>query len=319
MYIPIHILKITCAVSIFLCGNCLEAASFIAVTGNSENGEFRENSFYEVETKKGRARYIGSASVAPNQLAYDTLNGNYYYMDHGGSNFYRYDVNEGIEYLMGDLTAYGMPAGKTGSGGGDFYNGRYYYTPETGSSSIYVVSLTEDGRGISRQTPITPFNLGLINPLDDGSAGAGLGDFGDIAIDSASGFMYGSSSMGSGSELMTTFWRINLTDPQFEMTILNANVGSVYQLAFDDNGQLWGNSWQSGGVMVQLDPATGEIISQQNLQYREDGKGKWRDANGDFYDLASTGSRDGFPVIPEPSQTALISLALAALGCRRRR
>ena len=164
-------------------------ASIMAVTGNAGNGNFQQNSFYKLETGSGESLLIGSASITPNQLAYDQASKNYYYMDHAGSNFYRFDILAGTEHFMGDLTSVGMPSGKTGSGGGDFYAGKYFYTPETGTESIYVISFNSDGSQITNHSPISPGNLSDFSDLNDGSYAAGLGDFGDFAIDSDNGLL----------------------------------------------------------------------------------------------------------------------------------
>ncbi|NWK54347.1 PEP-CTERM sorting domain-containing protein [Verrucomicrobiaceae bacterium N1E253] len=311
-----HFFIVTCATALLL-GNAVQAANVMAVTGNQGDGNFDPNSFYEINTDNGRSTKIGSATVTPNQLAYDVSSNNYYYMDHNGSNFYRFDITNGTQHLIGDLIDVGMPSGKTGSGGGDFYNGRYYYTPETGTEGLYVISFNGDGSQIVSHTPIAPSNLSDHSDLFDGSGNAGLGDFGDFAIDSDTGLMYGSSRMSKNGQSYYAFWTIDLTDPNYEMAMLNDNISDVYQMAFDENNVLWANRWNSGGDLYELNKSDGTISDTATLRYINS-RGRWRAANGDFYDMASTGVREGIPVIPEPSSFAFMSTA-AFLFLRRRR
>jgi hypothetical protein len=295
----------------------LAQATIMAVTGNSGNGNFDANSFYKIKTRTGESILIGSASITPNQLAYDQTSENYYYMDHTGSNFYRFDITTGTEYNMGDLTTVGMPSGKTGSGGGDFYNGKYFYTPETGTEAIYVISFNSSGSQIVSHTPISPSNLSDFSDLSNGSSTAGLGDFGDFAIDNSSGLMYGSSRMSKNGTAYNAFWTIDLTTPDFTMSMINDNLSNVYQLAFDKKNRLWANRWQSGGELYKLNTSDGTIKATRTLQV-DDGSGTLVNANGDFYDLASTGERDGVTIIPEPSTLSLLTSAFLLLLRRKR-
>ncbi len=53
---------------------------------------------------------------------------------------------------MGDLTAFGAPAGDTLSGGADFFDGAYYYVSEpTGREELKIrtVNFTADGSAIT--------------------------------------------------------------------------------------------------------------------------------------------------------------------------
>lgn len=282
----------------------LQASSVMGVTGSSGNGSLTARSFYEIDTSPGTAgatTFLGTASVTPNQLAFNADNGNYYYMDHNGSDFYRFDTNTGTETLMADLiVSHNMPAGKDGSGGGDFYNGRYYYTPESGTNSIYELILDPSGTSIIGDTALTPSNLNSFTDLFDGSTNAGFGDFGDIAIDPATGIMYGTSNMTLGGSTYIGFWSVDLNDPNYTMTMIDNNLPDVYQLAFDETGKLWASEWQSGGSLHELNLADGTINQTISVS-----------PAGDFFDLAT--------VVPEPSHSVLCLMGAGMLVLRRKR
>ena len=295
-------------------------ASVVGATGNTGYGNLAANSFYEIRTGNGRARFKGTASVTPNQFAYDVSTNNYYYTNHTGTNFYRFDVDEGTEHLITDLTQAGMPAGKTASGGGDFYNGRYYYTPEAGTDSIYTIGLNPDGTQIQSHSPITPSNLSDFSDLADGSVHAGLGDFGDIAINRETGKMYGSSTMHNNGSSYTAFWAIDLTDPNYTMEMISTDLGSVYQLAFDERNRLWANRWANGpgetrGELVRIRLSNGSIRATKTITLNGN------NANGDFYDLASSNIREGTSIagVPEPSNLCYIVVSSVLCLWRRKR
>ncbi|BDS08139.1 hypothetical protein NT6N_31790 [Oceaniferula spumae] len=310
--------SLTCGLSaFFLCTSSpLMAQTVVGVTGDAGFGNLSSNSFYEIDTANGTTTLKGSSSITPNQLAFDVVTNNYYYMDHYGSNFYRFDIDTGTEYNLADLTTVGMPVDKIGSGGGDFYNGRYYYTPESGSQGIYQISFNSDGSGIQSHTEITPHNLGDFSDLSDGSSRAGLGDFGDVAVNTATGKMYGTSNMHNNGTNYTAFWSIDLNDPNYTMELISTSITSVYQLAFDEANILWANQWASDpgetrGQLVSLNLSNGEIESTRTMTNNGD------DTLGDFYDLASTNIRQSPDTIPEPSQVSLFA-ATALLTLLRR-
>jgi len=286
------------------------ASTVIGATGDLNSGRFADNSFYQIELGGNRstATFLGTASVTPNQLAYDVTTNNLYYTDHNGSDFYRFDATNQTEHLISGLP--GLPAGKTGSGAGDFYNGRYYYTPETGTQGMYQVGFNSDGSMVESHTTITPSNLSDFSDLSDGSTYAGLGDFGDVAIDNSDGKMYGSSTMHNNGQSYTAFWSIDLDDPNFTMEMINDNIGSIYQLGFDEDNTLWGNRWTNStgnqaGRLEELNLETGEEESDTRVRIGN------RNARGDFYDLASTNLRigPGILVLPEPSSATLLAMS----------
>ncbi|MBT8036746.1 MAG: hypothetical protein KJO21_04290 [Verrucomicrobiae bacterium] len=296
----------------------VQANTVVAVTGNSGNGNLDPFSFYEIDTVSGESTLKGdTGTVVPNQLAYDESTDHYYFMDHTGSNFYGHDVSTGTNtnFLIGDLTLYGMPAGKTGSGGGDFYNGAYYYTPETGSNQIYSITFQNDGTEISSFAPITPTGLSAHSDLDDGTSFAGLGDFGDFAVDSETGILYGSSRLShtsKGGEYYA-FWSIDLAHLDQPMVMIDDNAPSVYQLAFDEENNLFANVWGSGGDLIEIDKTDGSQLGHTQILIGG------ANASGDFYDMASTGTRQGVEVVPEPASVTFLMSALALLFQRRRR
>ncbi len=314
--------------------------SIMAVTGGGALNDLENNAFYSIETSngdggRGQVSFIGYTAevngerVVANQLAYDASSENYYYMGHLGTTLYRY--KDGVNHVLADLadpaTIPGgneMPVGTRGSGGGDFYNGSYYYTPEPDTQSIYRVTASNDGSQFVSQAKVTPANLAEIS-LDytNGSqvvVNDGLGDFGDFAINARNGMLYGSSRFYGENELgvlgkFNTLWQIDLTSAEQTMTVLNYNLDKVYQLAFNQIGNLFGT--QSDGAMHRLNRADGTIVA--TAQISDNSSGDWVDSTDQFYDVASTQTRDGVPVIvPEPSSIFLL-LSSIPLVLRRRR
>lgn len=299
-------------------------ASVIGATGDTNSGRFDDNSFYQIDLDTRAATYLGTASVTPNQVAYDLTTNNIYYSDHNGTNFYRFNTIDNTEHFITDLTDVGLPPGKVGSGGGDFYDGRYYYTPETGAQGIQQISFNADGSNVQEQSVITPSNLGDFSDLSDGSAFAGLGDFGDIAINNENGRLYGSSRLSQDGSTYAALWYIDLTSPDYTIVLVDGDLDSRYQLAFDEDNRLWANRFTgtSGGQsarLLEINQETGDVESQ--VLVRVDG----RRGQGDFFDLASTNLREGIDInsdpliIPEVSSSLLIILGAMVSLFRRSR
>ena len=109
-----------------LYGPPVSASTIVGVTGDTNTGSYSQNSFYLIDTDTGESTKKGAASVTSNQVAFNQETQTYYYMNHYGTDLYSYDIDGEAESWLGDLTSSGMPTGETGSGGGEFYNGKYY-------------------------------------------------------------------------------------------------------------------------------------------------------------------------------------------------
>ena len=193
------------------------------VTGSTGFGSAQANSFYRFDTTSGGATYLGTAALEGNAFAFNATDNLYYYGDHNGSELYSYDVTTGTNTLMGNLDNFGKPAGTTLSGGADFWDGRYYYTPEISDGNLYWVSFSQDGTAISNGGSIA---------LNLPSGITSLGDFGDIAIDPISGQLFGSSSnMAGAPDTDARFWTMYINDPAGQIKILGTTP-SVYQTRF---------------------------------------------------------------------------------------
>lgn len=73
--------------ALLTCAPLGHGASVVGATGNVNSGRLADNSFYRIDLggKRSPATYLGTASVTPNQLAYDVSTDNLYYTDHNGS------------------------------------------------------------------------------------------------------------------------------------------------------------------------------------------------------------------------------------------
>ncbi|MGJ8695872.1 MAG: PEP-CTERM sorting domain-containing protein [Verrucomicrobiaceae bacterium] len=270
-------------------------AQTYGVTGSSGQGTLQNNSIYKIEN--GIATRISPTAVTPNSFAYDTDNDRYYYGDHSGTNLYLFDPLVGSNTLIGDLTDYGMPTGTALSGGGDFFDSAYYYISEPTGDTATLNALTFGNDGT---TIATREALSLSLP----SGWSGIGDFGDFAVDSATGLLYGSSTPNftAGGNTTPYLWQVDLNATVKTVTNLGATP-SVYQIAIDaTTGKLHANEWQSGGAFYELDKSDGSILTTQSV-------------GGDFFDLASGGAN----AAPEPSSAMLAALGALGLMVRRKR
>ena len=231
----------------------------------------------------------------------------YYYGDHYGTNLYAYDTSSASNVLIADLTNHGMPDGFALSGGADFYNGTYYYSPEKPENTpgaipqqatdIYAVNFSADGLNI-----VSHSELNVQLP----AGWVSFGDFGDIAVDSSTGILYGSSTSVNGNfGDGAYFWSIDLNEANKQVTVIDQNNTAnarAYQIAYNAiENAIFANQFESNEYVV-IDKQTGT-------------PGATVAVAGDFYDLASTVLPDK---IPEPSSTLLLGLA-ASVGIFRRK
>ncbi len=272
-------------------------AQTYGVTGSVGYGQLESNSVYKIDAD-GTTTHIATLDIVPNSFAYNDTNDVYYYGDHTGSKLYSYDVNLGVSSFVADLKDYGMPADKRLSGGADFFNGTYYYIPEQSvdSNDFYGVEFADDGKTM---TDSKHFQLQMPDNW------SGLGDFGDFAIDPASGILYASSGVTHTDNSFSAYlWSVDLNDPNLEVNIIHKIQGSAYQIAVDaSTGGLHISQW---GVnqYSEIDTSDGSLIGSVPV-------------DGYFFDLATAGVN--VQDVPEPSAASLLGLGGLALILRRRK
>ncbi len=292
--------------SLLLATSSIAFSNTFGVTGEHGYGTLDANSIYHI-TSAGATQKIANAAVVPNSLAYNTAADVYYYGDHYGTNLYAYDTSSASNVLIADLTNHGMPDGFALSGGADFYNGTYYYSPEKPENTpgaipqqatdIYAVNFSADGLNI-----VSHSELNVQLP----AGWVSFGDFGDIAVDSSTGILYGSSTSVNGNfGDGAYFWSIDLNEANKQVTVIDQNNTAnarAYQIAYNAiENAIFANQFESNEYVV-IDKQTGT-------------PGATVAVAGDFYDLASTVLPDK---IPEPSSTLLLGLA-ASVGIFRRK
>lgn len=208
---------------------------------------------------------------------------------------YEYDLTgSGTFSFLGNISTVDTPVSFT-SGGGGWYQGEYYYWDDrggAGSEGLIRVTLNGDG------------SLGSATTIFDPWPGDDFGDFGDLAIDEATGIIYGTSNDGGGQ---SDFWALDLTDLASGRSILATGV-DYQQMAFDNTGQLVGvertvlaaRNWY---IIDTTDGSSTTVARQGNF---------------DVYDMANGGL---YPA-PEPTTLTLLGFGLACtalLGRPRRR
>ena len=299
-------MKTKTILSLLILTSPIALSNTYGVTGDYGYGTLDANSIYHI-TSNGATTKVAETAVVPNSFAYNTGADVYYYGEHYGTNLYAYDVSSASNVMIADLTNHGMPDAFTLSGGADFYNGTYYYSPELPSNvagmipqqatDIYAVDFTSDGLSI-----LSHSQLNVELPVGWES----FGDFGDIAVDNSTGILYGSSTSVNGSfGDGAYFWSIDLNETDKKVTVISQNNSPnarAYQIAFNAiENALFANQFESNEYVV-LDKATGTPTSSTPVA-------------GDFYDLASTIEPDA---IPEPTSTLLLGMA-ASVGLLRRK
>lgn len=206
---------------------------------------------------------------------------------------YEYDLTgTGTFNLLGNVSTPEIFISGT-SGGGGWYQGEYYYWDDAGgvgSEGMIRISFNGDGSFASSTTLFDP-------------APGDFGDFGDLAIDEATGILYAVSQDGGTA---FDFWSMDLADLASGRTILATDV-DYQQISFANDGQLVGVEKTSLAARnwYLIDTSDGSSTTVARL--------------GDFdvYDMANGGL---YP-IPEPSSAVLLALSTAgaALLTRVRR
>ncbi|MBK1791563.1 hypothetical protein [Persicirhabdus sediminis] len=288
------------------------ASQMFAVTGATGDGNLEKNAFYAIDVASGQATFLANATwqdaaVTPNQLAYDGDRNALIFAEHGGEQLYSYSLSSGEMSQLGSLTSLGLADGFTAGGAGDYYAGRYYFSALSAAGQNRLFSVAYDLSGqLAGARELSPL----------GSAESGFGALSDVAVDATTGMMYGASRIDG----LNWFWRLDLNqldDDGFDVELLG-QIDNLYQLAFDENLNLWGNIWQSDGEIVRLDLTDGSILQEIQLA----GGDLATEVTGDFYDLAGVPwgalAADGQAPVPEPSTACLLGLFSLLLWKRHR-
>jgi hypothetical protein len=178
-----------------------------------------------------------ATNIGPNGLAYDAVNGRFYYCDYPNTTtLYFWDTAQHVAGSIGpDIAA------------ADFYNGKYYYiagglTPPT--DDLYEVAFNPDGTIAS----------GYPNKLADIAGNAHGWTFnGDIAI--KGGVVYGWGLCDTHKQY--EFFTYDLNAHTF--TIITVSYPSSLQLAFGSNGILYGHKSAGNGEFYVVDTTNGNV------------------------------------------------------------
>jgi MYXO-CTERM domain-containing protein len=290
----------------------VRGALITAVTGNAQNGG-QPNTIFKINTSTGQVTAMGTTPVTPNSFAFDPDNDLYYFGNHANDDLYYFDPTTGTSTKMADAVAdFGAPNGSRFSGPGDFYNGRYYFIPESSSGQpfnamddVYWVELSADGRSWVSSGIITVTMPGTLT---------GFGDFGDIAIDPTTGVLYGQTVARNSSQVGGLF-SIDIGSATPSLTLIDTSPGATtnaIQLAFNEDGELFGDRYDNIAEILPIDKVTGIINAPIALV----------GTTADFFDLGSvTSTAPSLEETPEPASLhlAAVGLLLAAGGWWRRR
>jgi len=242
---------------------CDEAVVFGVERGSGD--------LYEIDLDAGIAYLLADivdpepANVnSPNGLAYDGGSGRLYFSAslEGAATSDLYFWDGAAVSFAGTVT--GQVAGAT------FHAGEFYYVLNATDDLVKVAF----GPGGTVST-VAPVHLDF--------AGTATFRFGDIAITADGTMLYGASLQSGATP--PTFFSIDLATGAY--TAVSTTDGIKLQLAFGDNGILYGHSTGTGEFFV-VDPATGATTPA----------GTPTGANDWFTDLASASCVPGFE--PEP-------------------
>ena len=239
-------------------------------------------SIYEINPSEQSSTLVktGASTTLANSLAYDAAREQLLYVNKDLDLQYWDRTSGSVSSLGNALSLTGDP------GNAAYYQDAYWYFG-TNTAVLNKASLTYTGSTPSVDS-ISSFSIAGMAATGDNT-----NTFGDIAIDTAQGILYASTSRGR-------FYSINLTDPENSFTEIAASAGSDrsvgLQLSFSsDNSTLYGHRY-ADGTWYTINTATGAASEIAGFITTPTGSVGFRDLGG------------AAPV-PEPS-----TLALAAIG-----
>ena len=192
----------------------------------------------------------GGNSASPNGLAYNPINGYFYYTDYTlGTNPDTLYFWDGTTQTVAGQVAYGtIPCG-------DISDGKYYYIP-SGTDDLYEITFNPDG------TIATDTNLGDIS----GDTHAWTFN-GDIAV--KDGIVYGWGLDGSYE-----YFTYDISTVTFAVYI--PTYQSSLQLAFGSNGELYGHRSGGNGAFYEIDITNGDVtlISEPGVLFTDCASGE---------------------------------------------
>jgi predicted ribosomally synthesized peptide with SipW-like signal peptide len=252
----------------FAAGTVLVEANTAMVFGvERETGHL-----YEIDIATG-AKYkiyetpppLANDIKSPNGLAYDNRNQRLYFAVHesgdlsNNSILYFYDFATKSHSLAGATTAEATVEGIVA--GACFGRGYFWYIKNQ-SDDLYKV----------RFDATTGYIEEVILAYENFTEGAKTFRFGDVAMDSFSNTLYGSTLQSSNTE--PEFFKIDLTNGDYEEILVDGE-SSRLQLAFGTDSLLYGHSTGTN-MWYNIDPADGNVNPLN-----------WSPGERQFTDLAS--------------------------------
>ncbi|MBN1370190.1 MAG: hypothetical protein JW954_08155 [Dehalococcoidaceae bacterium] len=201
----------------------------------------------------------GANSASPNGLAYNPLNGFFYYTDYqlGTTPDKLYFWDGSSQYLAGQVAAGTIACG-------DMYNGKYYYIP-SGTDDLYEIAFDSDGF-IASDEKLADISNGVHRWTFDG----------DIAVNDGVVYGWGKCGVsGHGFEYFT----YDLDSGDF--SFIKPSYQQSLQLAFGSDGTLFGHRAGTGGYFYAIDTTDASVtlvepLPEPALQYTDCASGQSR-------------------------------------------
>jgi hypothetical protein len=263
------------------------------------------NEIYEVNPvdKTSRLLLIGSSKVlgsTANSVGYDDVRNHLFFL--GADSVFRYwsRATNQIQDVQGLSRQTSVDPFN-----GCYYNDAFYFF-EANTNELKKAELSYTGSGETAVPSVTGLVSYAIQGMD--ATGVNTNTFGDIAIDTATGVLYASTSRGR-------FYSIDLQNPETSFQEIGASLGNDrslgLQLSFDrTNNVLYGQRYIDG-TWYTVDQTTGATTQIAGLTTVFGGGHGFRDLGGSAVNA-----------VPEPSSIALAAFGIAGglgYGAIRRR